>query len=376
MNHAGSVFLVPMALMVGPQAGALEFQLRGSFATDFITGSPLRSISVSSQEDLFLMAFMDGSIFEVTRDLGTVTEVLPGPVPPQESTWVGYYGLLLIPSQNVFVSFTVGPGAYTFYTRTGKFAGSASPFTYGSFTGASFEEKEPIGELHALHYMGFIDHRRLPQMGIVDGLIQLPLSLTELAKQVGSRYKAPGFSGFTYLPAAGAYLISLVDGQVFAIRKTVKARFSSMVWESRVVAQADLKPLGPQVINDLAWDPVLERLYVADSSQSMVFELDLAPSGAPFHRGDPDGSGLVDLGDPVFLLDYLFLGGAEPSCLESADVNNDGELEITDAVYLLGFLFSGWAPPPSPGPPGGPCGREPDPWDSQIGLGCKIYPRC
>ncbi len=26
--------------------------------------------------------------------------------------------------------------------------------------------------------------------------------------------------------------------------------------------------------------------------------------------------------------------------------------------------------------PGGPCGREPDLWDSQIGLGCKSYPRC
>jgi hypothetical protein len=263
-----------------------------------------------------------------------------------------------------------------FYTRTGKLAGSVTPFGHGFFTGAFFEEKEPVGELHALHKMGYIDHRRLPQMGLVDGEVLLPRSLIDLADEVGDRYKAPAFSGLAYLHSAGAYLVSLVDGQVFAIRKTVRARFSPMVWESCIVAQTDLKPLGVQVINDLAWDEVLERLYVADSSQSMVFELDFAPSGALFHRGDPDGSGLVDLGDPVFLLDYLFLGGAEPSCLESADVNNDGELGITDAVHLLGFLFGGWEPPPDPGPPGKPCGREPDFWDSQFGLGCKGYPRC
>ncbi len=377
MKRSGSLLLVAMALTVGPRIGALEFALRRSFPTDFITSSPLRSLSVSPQEDLFLMAFRDGSIFEVTRDLQTVTRILPRAEPPEESTWVGYYGLTLIRPQNMFVAFAFGTGAYLFYTRQGTFTGGLARYHHASYTGAFFEEKEPVGNIHALFDDAYIEQLRLSVPKVFLEIVMLPLDLIELAGRLVS-FQHPGLTGIAYIAPADVYLVSLSEGQIFAISKTEKWRFSpnSSVWESRIDAQVDLRPLGVHAIDDLTWDPVLERLYLADGSQSMVFELDLAPSGPPFHRGDPDDSGLVDLGDPAFLLDYLFLGGSEPSCLESADANNDGKVEISDAVFLIGFLFGGRETPPPPGPPGEPCGREPDLWDSQIGLGCKSYPRC
>lgn len=324
------------------------------------------------------MAFHNGSIFEVSRDLEVVTQILPPPEPPQESTGVGYQGLAFLPSLTLFVAFAVGPtNSYEFYTRQGTFLGSAAPYGHHAFTGAFYEEKEAIGDIHAIHTSGIIEKRRLPQMGSVDGAIMLPLDVFELASRA-VKFRRPGLSGIAYIAPAGVYLVSLLDGQIFAIKRTVKWRFcpECFLWESAIVAQTDLRPLGVRSIDDLAWDPVLERLYVADTDQSMVFELSLAPSGAPFHRGDPDGSGVANLADPVFLLEHLFLGGPEPTCLESADANNDGSVDISDAVFLLGFLFVGGEPPPSPGPPGRPCGREPDFWDSQIGLGCQSYPRC
>jgi hypothetical protein len=95
-----------------------------------------------------------------------------------------------------------------------------------------------------------------------------------------------------------------------------------------------------------------------------------------FHRGDPDASGSIDITDGFFVLDYLFLGGPAPSCLESADAQGDGLIDLSDAVAILTYLFLGGEPPASPGPPPGACGPDPDVPGSPGDLGCGEYDRC
>lgn len=95
-----------------------------------------------------------------------------------------------------------------------------------------------------------------------------------------------------------------------------------------------------------------------------------------FHRGDPNGSGKADISDGIHVLGYLFAGDSPPACKESADVNNDAALDIADPVYLLNWLFAAGSEPPAPGPPGSPCGRDPDPSGSPGDLGCEEYARC
>jgi hypothetical protein len=96
----------------------------------------------------------------------------------------------------------------------------------------------------------------------------------------------------------------------------------------------------------------------------------------PFHRGDPDGNGASNLGDAVFLLQYLFQDGGSPACLDSGDANNDGSVDVSDAVHLLRFIFGGKAPPAPPGPPGSPCGQDPEAIYSPGNLGCQEYTNC
>ncbi len=86
---------------------------------------------------------------------------------------------------------------------------------------------------------------------------------------------------------------------------------------------------------------------------------------AYYRTGDPSEDGLIDIGDPVFILNAVF--GAPPPCLTAADVNSDLEVDISDAVYLLAYLFEFGpepacpfnhvsrvnSPPPCPGP--SPC---------------------
>lgn len=103
-------------------------------------------------------------------------------------------------------------------------------------------------------------------------------------------------------------------------------------------------------------------------------QLDSNSNGAgdacePFRRGDANGSGVIDISDPVYILTHLFLGTASPpQCMDALDANDDSGLDVSDAVFTLTWLFIGGEKPPAPGPvtPG------PDPTEDI--LQCQQYP--
>ena len=67
---------------------------------------------------------------------------------------------------------------------------------------------------------------------------------------------------------------------------------------------------------------------------------------AKFRRGDSNDDGTVDLSDVTHELDFLFLKGPTPGCMDSADSNDSGAVDISDAVFSLFYLFQGVAMPP------------------------------
>ena len=71
----------------------------------------------------------------------------------------------------------------------------------------------------------------------------------------------------------------------------------------------------------------------------------------------------------------MFAGGVVPSCLETADVDNGGAVNVSDAITLLAYLFAGGEPPALPGPPGVPCGPDPQ-HPGSLDLGCDEYSAC
>lgn len=95
------------------------------------------------------------------------------------------------------------------------------------------------------------------------------------------------------------------------------------------------------------------------------------PGLPAFLRGDCNGSGRVNLADPVALLRHLFQGAPAPRCLEACDADGDGQPGsfLTDAIYLLQYSFLRGAPPPPPFPY---CGVDP----SGPGVGCALPPGC
>ncbi len=61
--------------------------------------------------------------------------------------------------------------------------------------------------------------------------------------------------------------------------------------------------------------------------------------------GDTNGDGIVDLGDAILVLNYLFRNEPAPDPLWTGDANCDGVVEIGDAIYLLNYLFREGDPP-------------------------------
>ncbi|MGQ9590874.1 MAG: hypothetical protein ACUVYA_11330 [Planctomycetota bacterium] len=92
--------------------------------------------------------------------------------------------------------------------------------------------------------------------------------------------------------------------------------------------------------------------------------------GKNFRRADPNDDGQVNITDGIYVLNFLFLGGPEPTCSEAADPNDDGGVNITDGIYILNFLFLGG---PEPLPPGIDCGSDPP---GSVDLGCASYTHC
>jgi hypothetical protein len=116
--------------------------------------------------------------------------------------------------------------------------------------------------------------------------------------------------------------------------------------------------------------------HISMQGTDLVGPHGLPPPDADFHRGDSNGDGGIDIGDGVFTFSFLFLGGASPSCNESADTNNDGGIDVSDGIAVLNYLFLGGVPPADPGPVTDPCGPDPDAPGSDGDSGCAVYRGC
>jgi hypothetical protein len=63
-------------------------------------------------------------------------------------------------------------------------------------------------------------------------------------------------------------------------------------------------------------------------------------------RGDLNADGIINVGDVVYLVNYLYRGGDEPCPIEAGDVTSDGIVNVGDIVYLVNYLYRGGDAPP------------------------------
>jgi hypothetical protein len=73
------------------------------------------------------------------------------------------------------------------------------------------------------------------------------------------------------------------------------------------------------------------------------YAVEISPWEYPPDCGDINCDGVVDIGDVVYLVSWLFIGGPPPCKMVKADVNHDGYyaplVNIADVVYMVTYLF-------------------------------------
>ena len=97
------------------------------------------------------------------------------------------------------------------------------------------------------------------------------------------------------------------------------------------------------------------KLYVAEEAFALLKEL----SSVKFSES-------IDVTDAIVILSHLALGVRYDDCHDALDSDDSGTIEISDPIYLLNYLFLAGAAPPSPF---NECG--PDPTDDT--LDCDEY---
>jgi hypothetical protein len=87
-------------------------------------------------------------------------------------------------------------------------------------------------------------------------------------------------------------------------------------------------------------------------------EWDFTTEGMPATCGDVNNDGIVNIGDVVYMVSYLYKGGPAPipqTCV--GDVNNDDIVNVGDIVYLVSYLYKG-GPVPDPSCCNPPWGKQ------------------
>jgi hypothetical protein len=88
--------------------------------------------------------------------------------------------------------------------------------------------------------------------------------------------------------------------------------------------------------------------------------LGLVDFSHPYLLGDVNTDGVVDVGDVVYLINYLYKSGPVPYMLILGDTNRDGNIDVADVVFLINYLFRN-GPPPVDLPEVGKTARLKDP---------------
>ncbi len=71
-------------------------------------------------------------------------------------------------------------------------------------------------------------------------------------------------------------------------------------------------------------------------------------ASAGYVCGDANGDGMVNVGDAIYIINFVFKGGPPPVPMNAGDANCDGGVNVGDAVYIINFVFSGGPAPCCP----------------------------
>ncbi|MBD3218033.1 MAG: hypothetical protein GF310_07120 [candidate division Zixibacteria bacterium] len=91
--------------------------------------------------------------------------------------------------------------------------------------------------------------------------------------------------------------------------------------------------------SDFTFTLVLNDSGNPPGEDTMIITIDILEPQAIC--GDANSDASVNVSDAVYIINYIFIGGAPPDPLESGEVNCDAQVNISDAVWIINYIFIG-----------------------------------
>jgi immune inhibitor A len=165
--------------------------------------------------------------------------------------------------------------------------------------------------------------------------------------------------GYFSIPPPTIDVMSPNGGEIWMAGDTVDILWQSISFRDSVKIEYSLNGgVGWLPIADTTTNDGVYSWIVPDTlSNNCLVKISDVTTGIPFDAsdslfsiinyvpGDLNGDRLVQLLDIVFLINYLYKGGATPNPLAVADINHTCTVDLLDVVYMINYVFKGGQPP-------------------------------
>ncbi len=193
----------------------------------------------------------------------------------------------------------------------------------------------------------------LSSEGVLAGTPSLaaPITFTASATDELGQFDQRQYS-FIVNPAPAILTDTLPDGTIgvaYAQQLSASGGTGPLIWND---LDADLEATGLE----LSPEGLLSGVPSDTGTIAFIAEITDAVGAAvqkpfsvfvnvPYICGDANGDGDVNVGDAVFLINYVFKSGPAPVPLEAGDANWDGDVNVADAVFVINYVFKGGPAP-------------------------------
>lgn len=192
--------------------------------------------------------------------------------------------------------------------------------------------------------------------GLVSGVPSSPGTISFTARVTDSQSNSDE-RGFDFIinPPVTVVTASLpggVVGQAYEQQLTCSGGTGTIVWTDRN-NDLDGTGLSLSATGGLSGTPsaagMIGFVARAEDAAGSFDEAALTVNVVPPHIcGDANGDGEINVGDAVFIINYVFRNGPPPDPVCAGDANGDGDVNVGDTVYIVNYVFLNGAPPIDP----------------------------
>jgi len=126
---------------------------------------------------------------------------------------------------------------------------------------------------------------------------------------------------------------------------TVYFRFNSGATADRIdIDSTFFPPYGPFVLARQSGGELCPEYTDCGSTDIILGPPELSCEG-PYPCGDVDQSKQLNIGDGVYMINYIFGGGPPPDDGSGGDLDCSGRHDLTDVVFLINYIFAGGQKP-------------------------------